>query len=338
MPLKVKGATRIDLAGGTLDIWPIYLLLERPVTVNVAIDLHALVEVSFLPGQRVELHSEDQEAAVEAASPADLDPGGRLPLPARLVRSFAPAGGVRLTSSATAPAGSGLGGSSALAVAAAVALRRMSGDEAGEDVHALARRLANLEAQVLGIPTGVQDYYPALLGGVLALSFFPEGVAAERLEIDGKALEERLVLVHEGGTRSSGISNLDMLRRFLEGDTTTRSAMAEVAVAARDLAAALRRGDLDAAGAAMAREMDARRRLSPTVMTPVTERLFAAAREAGALGAKVCGAGGGGCAVFWAPAGGRPRLEQALEKALAGTGGRVLQFEVEEQGLLAPTA
>jgi D-glycero-alpha-D-manno-heptose-7-phosphate kinase len=333
MPLKVTGATRIDLAGGTLDIWPIYLLLDRPVTVNVAIDLHALVEVSFLPGRQVILRSEDQQTEAEADSPDELDPNGPLPLPARLVRSFAPAGGVRLTSAATAPAGSGLGGSSALAVAAAVALGRMTRTETGADVHALARRLANLEAQVLGIPTGVQDYYPALLGGLLVLAFSAEGVTAERLEMDTLALEERLVLVYEGGTRSSGISNLDMLRRFLDGDAATRSAMAEVAGAARELADALRGGDLDAAGAAMAREMDARRRLSPTVMTPVTEQLFAAAREAGALGAKVCGAGGGGCSVFWAAAGGRPRLEQALEAA----GGRILPFKVEHQRLLAAT-
>jgi D-glycero-alpha-D-manno-heptose-7-phosphate kinase len=84
----------------------------------------------------------------------------------------------------------------------------------------------------------------------------------------------------------------------------------------------------------MGREMEARRRLSPTVTTPTTERLFEAARGAGALGAKVCGAGGGGCSVYWARAGRRERLRRAL----AAAGGRILPFRVEERGLLATSA
>ena len=331
MSHTVHAPTRIDLAGGTLDIWPIYLLLDRPVTVNVAIDLHAVAEVSSLKDGRIELFSEDLDRRQQAADAEHLATDGPLPLPARLVRSFHPDGGVRLRTRATAPAGSGLGGSSALAAAAAVALTHLTGQDTETDVHALARRLANLEAQVLGIPTGVQDYYPALLGGVLKLTFAAEGITAQRLPVGSQALAERLVLVYEGATRSSGLSNLDMLRRFLEDDGDTRAAMAAVAQAAAHLAEALATGDLDAAGLAMNREMAARRRLSPTVLTPATERLFAAAEGAGALGAKVCGAGGGGCSVYWAPADGRQRLADALTNA----GGQVLPFQVEPRGLLA---
>ncbi|MCZ6650727.1 MAG: DUF2007 domain-containing protein [Acidobacteria bacterium] len=331
MSHTVHAPTRIDLAGGTLDIWPIYLLLDRPVTVNVAIDLHAVVEVCPLKDRRIELLSEDLDLRREAMDPAALVGEGPLPLPARLVRSFAPDGGVRLRTRATAPAGSGLGGSSALAAGIAVALGRLAREKPPEDVHALARRLANLEAQVLRIPTGVQDYYPALLGGVLKLTFAAEGITAHRLPVDPEALAERLVLVYEGATRSSGLSNLDMLRRFLGDDGDTRDAMAGVAQAAADLAEALATGDLDAAGKAMGREMAARRRLSPTVMTPVSERLFAAATTAGALGAKVCGAGGGGCSVYWAAAGGHRQLAAALTAA----GGQILPFQVEPRGLLA---
>ena len=333
MTHTVRAATRIDLAGGTLDIWPIYLLLDRPVTVNVAIDLHAEVEATPLQGGRVELISDDLNLNQQAAGPDALAMDGALPLPARLVRSFMPRGGVRLRSRASVPAGSGLGGSSALAAGAAVAMSRLTGASHSGDVHALARRLANLEAQVLGIPTGVQDYYPALLGGVLELSFAAEGVTARRLPVDPAALARRLVLVHEGSSRSSGLSNLDMLRRYLENQGDTREAMAMVARAAAAMSQALATDDLDAAGRAMNDEMTARERLSPTVLTPVTRRLFAAARKAGALGAKVCGAGGGGCSVYWARAGGQESLVDALKAA----GGEILPFQVTSQGLLDPT-
>lgn len=330
MSHTLRAPTRIDLAGGTLDIWPIFLLLDQPVTVNVAIDLHAVVEVSPLKDGRIELISEDLDLYREAKDTAALAGEGSLPLPARLVRSFAPDGGVRMRTRATAPAGSGLGGSSALAAGMAVALSRLAGEKPTGDIHALARRLANLEAQVLRIPTGVQDYYPALLGGVLKLTFAAEGITTQRLPVNPEALAQRLVLVYEGATRSSGLSNLDMLRRFLGDEGDTRDAMAAVAQAATDLAEALVVGDLDAAGKAMGREMTARRRLSPTIMTPATERLFTAAATAGALGAKVCGAGGGGCSVYWAAAG----RHRQLAAALTAAGGQVLPFQVEPRGLL----
>ena len=332
MPVRVEAATRIDLAGGTLDIWPLYLFLDQPVTVNVAIDLNVVAEVRAVadsPG--IVLRSEDQDLTVRADGTDSLDLDGALPLPARLVKYFRPQQGLQLITTASAPAGSGLGGSSALAVAIAVALRRLAGQPpARREAAALASQLANLEAQVLGVPTGVQDYFPPLLGGVQELSYGPDGVHTRRLPVSSPALGERLVLVYEGASRSSGVSNLDMLRRFLEGDTRARSGLAAVAAAAGDMARALENGDLDGAGEAMEAEMVARRNLSPRLLTPLTERLFEVAQRENALAAKVCGAGGGGCSVYWAREGGREGLARSLEEA----GGRVLPFQVVERGVL----
>jgi D-glycero-alpha-D-manno-heptose-7-phosphate kinase len=78
-------------------------------------------------------------------------------------------------------------------------------------------------------------------------------------------------------------------------------------------------------------EMSARRTLSPTVMTEATERLFAAARGAGALAAKVCGAGGGGCSVYWCRAGARLRVAEAIVAA----GGTILEFHASPAGALS---
>ncbi|MFQ5669947.1 MAG: putative signal transducing protein [Acidobacteriota bacterium] len=331
MAITVHGATRIDLAGGTLDIWPLYLFLQGPVTVNLAIDRHVMVEVSIQPGHRVFLRSEDLDLSVTAEGPGDLDLDGPLRLLARLARAFAPEGGIRLRTASSVPPGSGLGGSSALAAAAAVALGRLGGEPCQRrDLHGLARHLSNLEAQVLGIPTGVQDYYPALMGGALALSFTPAGVSAEPLSVPAEDVENRLVLAYEGTSRSSGVSNLDMVRRFFDGDTGTRSGLEQVAAAARTMARCLRTGDLDAAGKAMDAEMAGRRQLSPHVMTPATEALFKAARDAGALGAKVCGAGGGGCSVYWC----RPAKRDAVGRAVEKAGGQLFPFHVEQRGLV----
>ena len=332
MPVRVESATRIDLAGGTLDIWPLYLFLEDPVTVNMAIDLMTVAEVGVLPGSlRITLQTDDLGQTVRATSTAELDLNGPLGLLARLVAFFRPQGGVRVRTAASVPAGSGLGGSSALAVAVAVGLQRLAGQPAaGHGAPTLARELADLEAQVLGVPTGIQDHFPALLGGVQQLSFGPGQVRTRRLPVSMAAVTERLVLVYEGATRSSGISNFDMVRRFLEGERTARDGLAGVARASGALAQALERGDLDAAGEAMEAEMTSRRQLSPAVLTPITERLFTVAHQEGALAAKVCGAGGGGCSVYWVRAGRREAVGHALEKA----GARLLPFNGVEQGLV----
>ncbi|MFQ5767526.1 MAG: putative signal transducing protein [Acidobacteriota bacterium] len=331
MPVTVRAATRIDLAGGTLDIWPLYLFLDAPVTVNLAIDLPAVAEASLLSGSRVEIASDDLGQSVQAGCPLDLDLAGELPLACRLVRVMAPEGGLRLRTAASVPAGSGMGGSSALAVAMAVAVRTLKGKPPQRrDLPSLTRLLANVEAQVLGIPTGVQDYYPPLLGGCQALFFSARGVEPRPIPVSNALLEERLVLAYEGGSRSSGLSNLDMLRRYLGGEEKVRAGLTQVARAAGQMHAALTAGDMEAAAHAMAREMAARRQLSPQVMTQATRRLFAAARSVGAA-AKVCGAGGGGCSVYWSAAGRREDLVAALEKA----GGRVLPFRIAPHGLLS---
>ena len=76
----------------------------------------------------------------------------------------------------------------------------------------------SIETQVLRIPTGEQDYHPALHGGILALHYTVEGTRVERLDVDAGELRQRAVLVYTGVSRSSGVSNWDMLKRHLDGD------------------------------------------------------------------------------------------------------------------------
>src|SRR5262245_23365299 len=124
---------RVDLAGGTLDIWPVHLTLPEPgVTVNAALDLPASATVTRLPGRRVEVESLDRGERAAYESPDALRAalaagGGPAKLLARAVDAVFPQGGVRLSTSATSPAGAGLGGSSALLACAVATLVRAAG-------------------------------------------------------------------------------------------------------------------------------------------------------------------------------------------------------------------
>ena len=318
--------TRIDLAGGTADIWPLYLLADGPLTVNAAINLHARCRATARRDGRLVVVSRDQRCRVERSLRSPARPGERLELVARIARLLAPAGGVNLVTDCSAPAGSGLGGSSALAVATASALCRIAGRRLRPTV--LISLVRDIETQVLGVPAGEQDYYAAVHGGLQAIEWLPGGGRRERLDVDLRELRSRAVLCYSGASRSSGRSNWDMVRRRVEGERSANRGLEEVIRAARAMREALRAGDWRRAGEALETEMASRRRMSPLVAAGPVPGLLAAGKRAGAWGGKVCGAGGGGCLVFLAPAERTGDVARALERA----GARVLDFQFVRAG------
>ena len=319
--------SRIDLAGGTLDIWPISLLVPRAVTVNVAIELRARVTIEGRADGRARVISRDRRRQATRTLPIRTEQlRGQLALLLRLISAFQPRRGLTLVSEAAAPAGAGLGGSSTLAVATAAALGRWAGRRLGHE--RLVRRVMNLETVQLGVPTGNQDYLAAVYGGLAVYHHELDGTRREALPIPA-GLEERLVLAYTGQPRHSGLSNWDMFRRFIEGRRVAVSRMEAIARIARELADALREGELDAAGRLIGEEGRLRYRLAPSVATRALLDADRAARRAGALGVKVCGAGGGGCLVAFAR-GGRSR---AVAEAIEATGAQVLRAPIARRGL-----
>ena len=327
VPVTASAPSRIDLAGGTIDIWPISVLLKRAVTVNVAIELRATATVESRGDGRARVVSRDRRRQATRKLPLDPDRvDGPLALLLRLVAAFAPHTGLRLTCEATAPAGAGLGGSSTLAVATGAALACWNGERLGGE--RLVRRVMNHETALLGVPTGNQDYLAALHGGLSALHHEPDGTRRERLPVP-PGLERRLVLAYTGQPRHSGFSNWDMFRRFVDGERVTVSRMESIARIARELVDALRAGDLDMTGRLIGEEGRLRYRLAPSVGTPALRAADRAARRAGALGVKVCGAGGGGCLVAFA----REGRAAAVAAAMASTGARLLPSRIARRGL-----
>ena len=313
--VRATAPLRADLAGGTLDLWPLGLLDEGGATVAVAVDLR-VVATAGPPRRagRLELCAEDQgkEHSTNPAASSRTRPGP-LELLERVARAAVPDVPLRLATRSPVRAGSGLGTSSALGVAAAAACRAAAGVPVRRP--SLVPLVRDLEARVLGIPTGTQDHEAALRGGIVVLEHRPGGVRVTRLAGRPLAgLRECLLLVDSGKGRSSGVSNWDLFRRRIEGDAAAVRAFRKVARAGFRAAEALAAGDLRALGRAMRDDMAARAGWSPLVLTPALEAILAAARRAGALGEKVCGAGGGGYAVILAPADRRERIADAVRE------------------------
>lgn len=322
--VTTKAWCRVDLAGGTLDIWPLGLFHPQARTVNVAIDLAVTVGLQPLPrGYRVR----QGESVVEAGSGEEL---ARQP-DAALFGVAAAALGLPPFEAALAsesPRGGGLGGSSAILIAflaaaeAAFDRPRLPPDRQV----ALAR---DLEARLMGLPTGVQDHYPAILGGALEIRPLPGGERVRRLDADLEGLGESLLVVYSGQSHFSAGNNWQVVRRRLEAEPEVTAHFEGIAAAAAELAPALEAGDLPRVGALMSREWSHRRLLADGISTPVLEELLRAAAEAGAWGGKACGAGGGGCLAILAP----PDRRTAVAAALERTGGRVLRARPVGTGL-----
>lgn len=320
--IRSSAPTRIDLAGGTIDVSPLCHALERPaVTVNLAISLRARVEVTRTGDGFVEVVSTDRGERVHL--PATALRHDRLGLATRLIEWFGPAQGISVQTTSTVPPRSGLGGSSALAVALAGALAAL------HDVPFSPGVARNVETAHLKVPTGYQDYFPAWYGGVLALTAAPGGIEVTRLSGAEDFLARHLMLADTRIEHSSGMNNWEIVRRFCDGDAAVARSLNAINACATRMRAAVAAADLDGVAAALNDEWSERRRLAPVVTNEKIETIVDAARRAGARAAKICGAGGGGCLVLLVEEAGDPAVAAAVEAA----GGAVVDVAPCSDGL-----
>ena len=325
--ISSSAPTRIDLAGGTVDIWPLYLFHERAQTLNAAISLRAHAEIFERTDGRLRLESIDTAQVVDAARWQDLADQPGLPLLSRLAYFFR-AENLTLRTRGESPTGAGIAGSSALNVAVCGAFARWAG--LAIDGEALLTIAMNVEAQVIGVPTGLQDYRPAYYGGVAAIELRPDGVTRTALPVDPGELQRRIVLAYTGAPHFSGTNNWDIMKRHIDGDRHVFACFERIVEAAGGVREALVRGDWNGVAAQINLEWEARKALAPGVTTPMIDMLIGHAVTAGARAAKVCGAGGGGCLFCIAD----PQELAAVQRALEDGGARILPYRIETDGLL----
>jgi D-glycero-alpha-D-manno-heptose-7-phosphate kinase len=320
---------RVDLAGGTLDIWPLYLFHPGAVTVNFGVNILARCRIAPLAGKRIHLKSIDTKREEVFADFAALCRAKKYkhPLAAYLVRFFSPQGGIEIETNSESPAGAGISGSSALMVATTAALARWTGRHLDrEQIRVTAQ---NVEAQLIKVPTGCQDYYPALYGGVNAIHLEPDGVHREAIPVPAEEIEARFVLAYTGAPRQSGINNWEVFQAHINGERRVLKNFEQIAEIARGMHQALARGAWREVGALLRAEWKLRKTNAPRISTPLIDKLIAAAMASGASAAKVCGAGGGGCVIFLSPPEKRHRVAEAVQRA----GARILPFRVARDGV-----
>ncbi len=324
--ITVRVPVRADLAGGTLDLWPLYLFHHGACTVNTAISLHAECEISGVEGTGVEVHLTDNDYHKVYTSILQLSNDPAVGLISKAVEHFQTTG-IRIVTRTEVPRGSGLGGSSALSVALVRALSQYVGHPVeGDELIALVR---DLETRLLGSPAGVQDYYPPVYGGLASLHLNPGRITRHPLGVPASQLAEHFVLHYTGIAHFSGTNNWEVYKRHIDGDEKIQNGLKQIAAVAGTMEKALEARDFEAAGKALAAEWALRKALIEGISNPEIDHAIELAAAAGSWGGKVCGAGGGGCIIFLCPADKR----QAVIEALGGAAGRVLDVHPVTPGL-----
>lgn len=332
-PILARASCRADLAGGTVDLWPLYLFHPGAVTVNLALSIMTECVIRPHRAPHIILRSRDTGRedrfrdlkALLAAKAAKHEIGWYL---CRFfLREHAAQGGFVLETHSESPAGAGISGSSALMVATTAALGRYCGVRLGKE---LIRQIAqNVEAQIIRVPTGCQDYYPGLYGGVGAVHLREDGIHHEHLPVPAREMNQRFLLAYTGAPRQSGINNWEVFKAHINGDRRVARNFDDISAIAVAMRRALLAQDWDEVARLLQAEWKLRKTNAPGITTPLIERLVKAAWNHGARGAKVCGAGGGGCVVFFV----EPEAHEQVEAVLQELGATMLPFRVASRGL-----
>lgn len=298
---------------------------------NFAVSVYTSCSVEQVEGRQITLRSLDQGFEETFTSLDELLQAKKTKhtLAAQVLKHFRPEGGLLVETHSEAPHGAGISGSSSLLISTVSACNKLCGTRHGlERVREIAQ---NIEAQVINVPTGCQDYYPAMYGGVSAIDLTVAGIVRHALPVRPEELDARFLLAYTGEPRHSGINNWEVTKAHIDGDPQVRRNFDGIAAIARQMRGALEKGDWTETGRLLREEWSHRRKNAPRISTPLIDHLVKLTAKAGAQAAKACGAGGGGCVVFLCEPEARERVRTAIERE--GQGARILRVKVAARGV-----
>ncbi len=301
MQISIKSPTRVDFAGGTLDCWPLYLLFDHCVTINLSVSIFTYVDLTPRTDREIHIEVADLGLSKVYSHLEEFfeDRDERLALVRRHLEFWKPQKGFHLKTRSESPVGGGLGGSSSMCIGLLKAFSQWLGDSAGKAETIL--RASNIEAQILKMPTGTQDYYPAYEAGLHVIQYGPWGARDECIPFPKNEFSDRMFLVYTGKPHHSGMNNWQVIKAALEGDSSVLAGLKNLRKVAFDLETACRKGEWEKLPDLFNREFEHRVALSPAFTCPEIESLKEVVLSSGGEAVKICGAGGGGCVMVWTP-------------------------------------
>jgi D-glycero-alpha-D-manno-heptose-7-phosphate kinase len=313
----VQAPLRVSLFGGGTD-FPEYYKENGGCVLSTAIDKYIFVTIKKRFDRKLRIGYTKTEM-VDDLSEINHE------LIREALRKTTITSGVEVTTMGDIPSeGSGLGSSSTVTVGSLQAMYTLQGELVSAE--RLAREACEIEIDVLGKPIGVQDQYIAAYGGLRFIEFPRNGpISSHRLHLPKdliRALNDELLLFFTGVTRSSA-TILTEQKSNIEDRTQVLSSMKQIAQNARD---ELLKGNVDSIGECLHESWYLKRQLASRISNGYLDDIYQVAREAGAVGGKITGAGGGGFILLYCPYQKHKNLRSALSKL------QELPFKLEHDG------
>jgi D-glycero-alpha-D-manno-heptose-7-phosphate kinase len=329
MVLITRAPVRISFGGGGTDL-PAYY--ERYGGLVVSTTISHYVYTILTPGwsNGVQIISADYRALCQRPTCEDLIWNGDLRLPKAITYYFNVCDGLTIFLASQVPTGTGLGSSGSVAVSMIKALAFWCGLDLGPAQ--VAELACYIEIEKMGMPVGKQDQYAAAFGGLNCIMFSRDGVTVEPLRVPPgthEALEKGLMLFFTGTSRQSSTILRRQRQASQRGDRETVRRLDAIKKLGLEIRAALERGDVAAFGALLHQSWMEKRQLAEGITNPFLDQCYQAARERGALGGKVTGAGGGGFLMLCCP----EDRQEAVTEALTALGLQRRPFTLDHEGV-----
>ncbi|MCS6964813.1 hypothetical protein [Thermoflexus sp.] len=328
MMLIARAPVRISFAGGGTDL-PAYYTRYGGQVLSVTLNRYVYTILSPAP-RAAHLISANYSLFHQYAPDRDALWDGNLSLPRAILEAFGSPNGIDVFIAAQVPPGTGLGSSGSMTVSMIAALAAWSGWSLSRAE--IAELACQIEIDRLGMPVGKQDQYAAAFGGLNRIRFEASRVTVERVPIAPEirqTLERRLRLFYTGQARPSSTILKTQQRATAEEDPQVLRRLHLLKAMAEEMEERLTLGDLDGFGRLLHEAWGLKRGLAASISNDFIDRCYAAAREAGAIGGKITGAGGGGFLLLYCP-------EHAIEpvtKVMMDMGLKPMDVAFDDQGV-----
>ncbi len=328
--LIVRSPVRISFGGGGTDL-PAYYERYGGAVLSAAINKYFYTVLQKRSDDKIQVISSDLRAVETWRDIARMSvKGSELEIPLSVLKELNCDVSVNLFLASEIPPGTGLGSSASVCVNVLKTLTTYMRMEFSK--YQLAEKAFHIARNVLEKPVGKQDEYASAFGGLNYIRFHENGsVDVEPVDLDAGLLRELqacLMLFFTGASHHSWT-----ILKEQEQSTRTESGMAveslhEIRGLADRMRAALREGDLESFGHLLHEGWEAKKRVSSRISNTHIDEMYALARDQGALGGKITGAGGGGFLLLFCA----PDRQSSVRDALTAMGAREMGFEFDFQG------
>ncbi len=297
-----------------MDCWPINALLSPVTTINVGISIMTQCDLALRDDKKISIESRELGKTFEFNSLKDCleCEESEFSLFRNHIEYWKPEFGFDMYTQSDSPVGGGLGGSSSLSISIFKAF--MKATQKKVDEYEIVRACSGIEAKILKTPTGTQDYFPPIEGGINIIDYEFGWPRVERVSVEKLNLNDRISIFYTGKSHHSGINNWQVLKKFIDGDKKTVLALKGIAQVSSKMKKLISEENWEEIPTLFKEEYEARMDLAESFSSPEIEKLAEIALSNGGEAIKICGAGGGGCVFIWSTPEKREQVIKACEK------------------------